>query len=131
MKNRVLGKTALSILSSLVLLTGGLASTQSASASNPVVGIEGMNFDVQQNGRSNLKALHGQRVGVMLSSGELVSGRIKAVGQRLLHLENLGKNKEFMNALIVIDNIVGIEAQFRGYLRDVERAGLTPVMPKE
>ena len=131
MKMRVMGKSALSILSSLIFLTGGLAGTQPAWASNPVVGIEGMNFDVQQHMHANLRALHGKRVGVMLSSGELVSGRIKAVGQRLLHLENLGRNKEFMDALIVIDNIVGIEAQFRGYLRDVERAGLTPMMPKE
>lgn len=76
------------------------------SASNPVVGIEGMNFDVQQDVHSNLRALCGKRVGVMLTSGALVSGRIKAAGQGLLHLESLGRNKEFMDALIFSRPIV-------------------------
>ena len=131
MKKSMMGKPVVSLLFSLLIPAAGLAITESALAANPVVEIDGMNFDVEQHIHGNLRALHGKRIGVMLTSGEQVSGRIKAVGERLLHLEKLGNNKEFMDALIVIDNIIGIEVQFRGYLRDIERAGLTPVMPKE
>jgi hypothetical protein len=91
-----------------------------ASERDPVVAIEGMAYNVEWSIADNLKALKGKRVTITLDSGHQVNGRIKEVGPNLVHLEALGQ-KDFMDALLRIDAISGIESQFRAYQRDLER----------
>ena len=92
----------------------------SISAANPVVAIEGMAYRLDQTMRDNLKGLEGKMITVTTDAGIQFSGRVKALGNGLLHLSNI-KGKSFMDALIRIDRIIAIEAQFRAYQRDLER----------
>ena len=108
MKNRIIKRTAFSSLAAAIFLLGGLA--PSDYAGNPVVEIEGVEFSVNHGIHANLTALRGKRVMVTLDSGNEIGGRIKLVGERLLHMEKISR-KDFMDAVIRIDRIIAIEAQ--------------------
>ena len=110
-------RVAVPLLAVAGLMGAGVAL---ASERDPVVAIEGMAYNVEWSIADNLKALKGKRVTITLDSGHQVNGRIKEVGPNLVHLEALGQ-KDFMDALLRIDAISGIESQFRAYQRDLER----------
>jgi small nuclear ribonucleoprotein (snRNP)-like protein len=97
-------------LASIVLLATG------AEAKVTVVPIEGMSYNVDATIADNLKSLVGKKVYVTLDSGSTLSGRIKAVGNHLLHLEKLD-GKEYFDALIRIERISAIDTKFR----DIQR----------
>ena len=81
-------------------------------AKSKVVAIEGMSYNVDASLEDNLKSLVGKKVLVTIVSGETLSGFVKNVGNHLIHLEKLG-GKEYFDALIRIENICAVEAQFR------------------
>lgn len=60
----------------------------------------------------NLKAFQGKTVTVTLSSGQAVSGMVKDVKNGLLHLEKLAQ-KEFFDAVVIIDKISTVEVRVR------------------
>jgi hypothetical protein len=60
----------------------------------------------------NLIAMKGRTVAVSLSSGQVMTGVVKEVQSNLLHLEKLSQ-KEFFDALIRVDQIIGIEVRAR------------------
>jgi len=60
----------------------------------------------------NLIALKGKSVTVTLFSGKQLTGIVKEVKNKLLHLERLSL-KDFYDALIRIDHISAIEARVR------------------
>jgi small nuclear ribonucleoprotein (snRNP)-like protein len=76
--------------------------------------IEGVSYQVNASMKDNIKTLVGKKVYVHLDSGTTLSGVVKAVGNHLIHLEKLDR-KDFFDALIKIDTIIAIDAQFRKY----------------
>ena len=62
----------------------------------------------------NLLMFKGKYVNITLSSGKTMSGKIKDVRNGRLHLEKL-KQKDFFDALILVDDISAMDAQFRGF----------------
>jgi hypothetical protein len=80
-------------------------------AKSKVVAIEGMSYNVKASLEDNLKSLVGKKVLVTCVSGTTFSGFVKKVGNHLIHLEKLG-GKEYFDALIRIENICAVEAQF-------------------
>lgn len=108
-----------------VVLVGAALSPVMAGNKNPVLEIEGMELDVNHDIRANLRALEGKRAMAILLSGKEIPGRIKQVGDHYVRMQGANP-KDFMDVLVRIDQIAGIEVQARGYLRDIERAGLKP-----
>ena len=85
-----------------------------AAAKSTTVPIEGMSYRVDSSLADNLKSLIGKKVTVTLDSGKILTGIVKEVGNRLVHLEKIA-GKEYFDALIRIENINAIEAMFRQY----------------
>jgi small nuclear ribonucleoprotein (snRNP)-like protein len=85
-------------------------------ADSKVAAIEGMSYNVDSSLTDNLKSLTGKKVYVTLDSGKTLSGLVKNVGNHLVHLEKLD-GKEYFDALIRIENISAMDAQFRDYQR--------------
>jgi hypothetical protein len=86
-------------------LCGGAAEAKS-------VPIEGMQYNVNASLADNLQSLVGKRVYITLDSGKTLSGRVKAVGNHLVHLEKLD-GKDYFDALILLEDISAIDAKFR------------------
>ena len=81
-------------------------------AKSKVVAIEGMSYNVNSSLEDNLKLLVGKKVLVSCVSGKTLSGFVKKVGNHLIHLEKLD-GQEYFDALIRIENVCAVEAQFR------------------
>ncbi len=77
--------------------------------------IEGVSYFVKASIKDNLESFMGKKISVTLKSGSTFTGTIKAIGDNLIHLEKLGSGKDFYDALIRIDEIIAIDAQFRAY----------------
>ena len=60
----------------------------------------------------NIEAFTGKTVTVTLSSGQAISGIVKDVKNGLLHLEKLSQ-KDFFDAVIVVDKISAVEVRVR------------------
>jgi hypothetical protein len=60
----------------------------------------------------NLAALKGKTITVTMSSGQAVSGVVKDIQNGLLHLEKLSQ-KDFFDAVIVVDKISAVEVRVR------------------
>ncbi len=91
-----------------------------SAAPNDIVRIEGMAYRVDLPLVDNLKALKGKKVTLHLKSGTQIHGRVKRVHKELLHLEKI-QQREFMDALIRMEQISAVEARFRAYERDLKR----------
>ncbi len=89
-------------------------------APNDIVRIEGVAYRVDLPLVDNLKALKGKKVALHLKSGTQMNGRVKVVHRELLHLEKI-QQREFMDALIRIEQISAVETRFRAYERDLKR----------
>lgn len=87
-----------------------------AIAGSKVLPIDGMKYTINASIMDNLIALTGKKVTLTLDSGKVFTGRLKSVGEHLVHLEKI-ERKEFFDALIKLENIQAIEAQFRSYQR--------------
>lgn len=61
----------------------------------------------------NLKMFKGKRVNLIVA-GYSASGMVKDVKDGLLHLEKI-VGRDFFDALIRVDKIHAVEAQFRGF----------------
>jgi hypothetical protein len=73
---------------------------------------EAVQFNAAASLADNLTALKGKPVTVTLAGGQTVSGIVKDVSAGLLHLEKLSQ-KEFYDALVILDKIASIEARVR------------------
>lgn len=110
-------------VSAFLLLYAGLgmlASGALPAAPNDIVPLDGMRYRVDLPLVENLRTLKGKTVTLHLKSGIQISGRVKAVHRELLHLEKI-RQKEFMDALVRIEQIAAVEARFRAYERDLKR----------
>jgi hypothetical protein len=76
------------------------------------VPVQGVGYNVAGTLRDNLKSLTDKDIYVNLRSGKVIQGRVKSVGEHLLHLEKIG-GRDFYDALVRIDDISAIEAKFR------------------
>jgi small nuclear ribonucleoprotein (snRNP)-like protein len=76
-----------------------------------VISIEGVSYNVNGSLQDNLKSLIGKKVYLTLGSGKTFTGIIKEVGDHFVHVEKLD-GKEYFEALIRIENICAVEAQF-------------------
>jgi small nuclear ribonucleoprotein (snRNP)-like protein len=100
----------------LLLATIFLTLPAEVEAKSKVAAIEGMSYNVNSSLVDNLKSLIGKKVNVTVASGKTFSGVVKEVGMHLLHLEKLA-GKDYFDALIRIENISAIDAQFRKFQR--------------
>ncbi len=98
----------------MVILFSALFVTSPVEAVAQVVTQEGVKFEVSQSMRDNLKMFIGKNLYISLKSGKTYQGILKSVGDHLIHLEKVSE-RNFFDALIRIDDISAIEAQFRGY----------------
>jgi hypothetical protein len=73
---------------------------------------EAVQFNVNTSLADNLAVLKGKTVTVSLSSGQTITGMVGDVKGNLLHLVKLSQ-KDFYDALIVIDHIGAIETRVR------------------
>jgi hypothetical protein len=62
----------------------------------------------------NLRMFKGKRVNLTLSSGQVVAGLLKDVKGNLVHLEKIAQ-RDFYDALIKVETICAMDAQFRGF----------------
>ncbi len=85
-------------------------------AGSKVIPIEGVHFTINASIMVNLNALMGKKVVITLDGGKTLAGKIKSVGQHLVHLEKI-ERKEFYDSLIRIDSIQAIDVQFRKFQR--------------
>jgi ribosome maturation factor RimP len=74
--------------------------------------IPGVSYNVSASLADNLKAFVGKKVYVTLNSGKVLTGRVKAAGAQLVHVEEL-EGKEYFDALIQIQHIAAIDTRFR------------------
>lgn len=100
----------------MLTLVSLLALSVNVEARQELVPVEGANYNVNASLTNNLRLLIGKRIYVTLNSGANKTGIVKNVGDKLLHLEKL-QDKEFFDALILIDSINSIDTQFRIYKR--------------
>ena len=84
----------------------------STESSAQTAAVQGVGYNVAASLKDNLKSLTDKDIYVSLRSGKVYQGRLKSVGEHLLHLERIA-GKEFYDALIRIDDISAIEARFR------------------
>ena len=103
---------AIGITIAILFLVVFFALPAQVEAKSKVVAIEGMSYNVNASMGDNLKSLVGKKVLVTCASGKTLSGFVKKVGNHLIHIEKLG-GKEYFDALIRIENICAVEAQFR------------------
>lgn len=109
-KNRRIAVTSLlAILCCCTIIPVFLDSEVAAKSPVPV---EGVKFDVGLSMKDNLKSLVGKDVHVHLSCGKTLQGFVKAVGETAVHLEKIA-NRDFFDALIMIQDIDAIEVKFR------------------
>jgi hypothetical protein len=105
MKNPLSTALLLGIMASAALLSPISCSAAEAAGTGP-------QFNLQISLAENLTVLQGKTVTVTLSSGQAVSGIVKDVKNGLLHLEKLSQ-KDFFDAIIVLDKVAAVEARVR------------------
>jgi hypothetical protein len=103
-------KRLMIVLLLMLTVSGSLAAPIISSAVEPQGTIPQINVDIPLT--ENLAALKGKTVLVTLSSGQAISGVVKDVKNGLLHLEKLSQ-KDFFDAVIVVDKISAIEVRVR------------------
>jgi len=108
-KAKIPSATGISI--AILFLVVFFALPAQVEAKSKVAAIEGMSYNVNASLEDNLKSLIGKKVLVTCVSGVTFSGFVKEVGNHLIHLEKLG-GKDYFDALIRIENICAVEAQF-------------------
>lgn len=96
----------------VVIMCWGISFFSPSQSEARITNIEGAKFDTSISLADNLKGFIGKHVYLHLKSGITLQGYLKAVGKNLIHLEKLA-GKDFYDALISIEDISAIEAQFR------------------
>jgi hypothetical protein len=92
------------IVSATLFLRGSCSAAETTGAATP------LNLELTLS--DNLLAFQGKTVTVTLSSGQTMSGIVKNVKNGHLHLEKLAQ-KDFFDAIIVIDKISAVEVRAR------------------
>ena len=100
------------IMITILFLVFFIAPPAKVEAKLKIVAVEGMRYNVNASLEDNLKSLVGKNVLLTCVSGKTFSGFVKKVGNHFIHLEKL-VGKEYFDALIRIENICSVEAQFR------------------
>lgn len=72
-------------------------------------------FDVGRSSADNLLQFKGKVIAVTTTSGQTVTGSVKEVKNGMLHLERLAQ-KEYYDAVIVLDQVCSIETRVRSTL---------------
>jgi small nuclear ribonucleoprotein (snRNP)-like protein len=95
------------------MVLAALVAASAAYAAGPaVVELEGVGYNVQSTIADNLRALTGKSVTITLTSGKQFSGKVKAVGPHMLHVEKLD-GREYFDALIRLEQVEAIDTRFR------------------
>jgi len=97
-----------------------LAASWAVQAANPVVPLEGAAYRTEWGLVKNLEMFSDKNVRLTLKSGHVVAGKVKKVDQHLVHIQGVS-GSEFYDALILVDEIAAMEAQFRAYQSDIDR----------
>ena len=94
---------AFAVLSAMAVLASVPLQAQAANNGAPIY-----STDISLVG--NLKNLTGKRVTLYLRSGASLTGTVKAIGKRLVHLEKL-EGREYFDALVSIRDIAAIDSR--------------------
>lgn len=105
MKHAVLTTLLLSLMLSATFLFQDFSFAAEAPGTAPQI-----NLDLTLS--DNLMSFKGKAVTITLASGQTVSGIVKNVKNGYLHLEKLAQ-KDFFDAIIVIDKINAVEVRVR------------------
>ena len=105
MKKTLITAALLSMIVPATFLLPGSCSASEATATAP-------QFNLELTLSDNLLAFKGKSVTITLSSGQTMGGIVKNVQNGHLHLEKLAQ-KEFFDAIIVIDKISAVEVRMR------------------
>ena len=97
-----------------IICTSSFILPQTANAGAKPIPIKGVGYQVNASMEDNIKTLVGKKVTIYLDSGSTLSGYLKEAGNHLIHLEKLDR-KNFFDALIKMDKIIAIDAQFKQY----------------
>lgn len=73
-------------------------------------------YNLDMSFEDNLKMFKGRQVYLTLSSGQVLAGKLKDMKGGLVHLEKISQ-RDFFDALIRVDTIYAMDAQFRGFDR--------------
>ena len=111
MKEKVKIPSSAGITIAILFLVVLFALPAQVEAKSKVVAVEGMSYNVNASLEDNLKSLLGKKVIVTCVSGKTLTGFVKKVGNHLIHLEKLD-GKEYFDALVRIESIGAVEAQF-------------------
>ncbi|MDK9708068.1 MAG: hypothetical protein OEL83_13585 [Desulforhopalus sp.] len=95
----------------LTMIISGTFCAQTISAAAEPTGAA-PKINIETSLTDNLLAYKGKMVTVTLSSGQTISGVVANVKNGLLHLEKLSQ-KEFFDAIVVIDRINAIEVRVK------------------
>ena len=79
-----------------------------------IVPVEGVKSFVDDSVAANLENFKGRYVALYLNSGQVVKGYVKNVGKQMVQLSEL-ERKDFFDAMISMNAIIGFEVQVRMY----------------
>ncbi len=105
MKHTVMTTLLLCMIVSATFLFQGSSSAAEAPGTAPQINLDLTLAD-------NLLSFQGKTVTITLTSGQTISGIVKNVKNGYLHLEKLVQ-KDFFDAIIVIDKINAVEVRVR------------------
>ena len=104
-------KTSTALLLTVLFFSAVLAMAPTAQARS-ITPVEGAKFDTAGSMNDNLKSLMDKDVVIHVRSGKTFQGRVKAIGDHLIHLEKLS-GRDFFDALIRLEDVTAIEIKFR------------------
>jgi hypothetical protein len=76
--------------------------------------MEEVKYNLDLSLMDNLKMFEGKYVKIILTSGQVVNGNLKEVKNNLVHVEKIAE-RNYFDALILLQEIAAFEAQFRGF----------------
>ena len=97
-----------------MFISATLVST--VAAESRIVKVEDASFNVESTLPANLKSFHNKTVTVHMKSGQNITGTVKSLGNRFVHIEKLN-GREYFDALVRISEIDAVSARFREYKR--------------
>ena len=103
-------KTLLTVLLLTLIASGSFIAPKMSSAAETPGAVPQLSVEIPLT--ENLTAQKGKTVTVTLSSGQTISGVVKDLKNGLLHLEKLSQ-KDFFDAIIVVDKISAVEVRVR------------------
>jgi small nuclear ribonucleoprotein (snRNP)-like protein len=76
--------------------------------------MEEIKYNLEVSLMDNLNMFKGKYVKIILNSGQVINGNLKEVKNNLVHVEKIAE-RNYFDALIRLEEVAAMEAQFRGF----------------